>query len=173
MRSQVGNLPAEHVGNIQNVYVSSPAAPFPNGRALNYGRASFAPSPVQSTLGSPGYEGMLSREYRNYDFPMQYTNGSPSQGSSSNQNPRESAMPPYYANYSPHVSSPGNYQPQANFSDGKGFMHSQLKETGSEIKGSPADTASMTLYGQNLGMTAYDLSAPAAPRAHSTGNPFA
>jgi hypothetical protein len=36
-----------------------------------------------------------------------------------------------------------------------------------------SDAATATLFGSNLALTAYDLSAPAAPRPSMTGNPFA
>lgn len=37
----------------------------------------------------------------------------------------------------------------------------------------PSDAATATLFGSNLALTAYDLSAPAAPRPSMSGNPFA
>jgi hypothetical protein len=181
LQNQAGNLPAQQpMSSIQYVRVSAPAAPLSNESSMKSGRSSFSPSTLQSSMVSPNYVGM---KYSSPALSMQYAIDSPGQRFGSSQNPRQNMMPSNsvnYGHYSPvrpvnaQVFSPSTYQSPSSFSDGgKGSVQSQWKEAKPEINSKPADAASATLYGQNLGLTAYDLNAPAAPQAHLTGNPFA
>jgi hypothetical protein len=184
LQSQAGNLPAQQsVSSIQYVRASTPAASFSNESSMNLVRSSYFPSTLQSSMVSPSYVGMNSQQYSSPALSMQYAIDSPGQGFGSSQNPSQNMMPSNsvnYGHYSPvrpvnaQVFSPSINQSPSSFSDGgKGLMQSQWKEARPEIKSKPADAASATLYGQNLGLTAYNLNAPAAPQAHLTGNPFA
>lgn len=184
LQSQAGNFPAQQTASsIQYVRVSTPAPPLSNESSMRSGRTSFSPSTLQSSMVSPSYVGMNSQQYSSPTLSMQYAIDSPGQGFRSSQNPRQNMMPSNsvnYGHYSPvrpgnaQVLSPSIYQSPSSFPDGgKGLMQSQWKEAKPEIKSKPADAASATLYGQSLGLTAYDLNAPAAPQAHITGNPFA